>query len=228
MWGADVDQLDALARDLNTAADRLESLTRLLGGRIGSVAWSGRDATSFRHDWPGRHAAGLRTVGEAMREAARTVTANAAEQRKASEASGGGSAGSPGWTAARVIKDIRQGAGKVGDGAEQVQFLADGAATGAGIVALAGVAMPPGVDVVDIAGAGLFAEAAAGVGETAGWIGVAGHAIEDPTSPDVQQELITQATTGMIPIPEGVLPVTGAVKGAAGVTETLMDKLGGE
>lgn len=221
MWGADVDQLDALSRDCTAAADELEASATRLAGRIAAVPWSGRDATSFRHDWQARYASALRSAGQALRAAASTVATNATEQRQASQASPGPTAGHRS-TASRIVHDARAGAGWVGDAAEQVQVMADGAAAGAGAVALAGTVMPPGIDVIDFVGAGSFAVAAAGVAETAGIVSLAGHTINDPTDPKVAEQFVTEATTSGLTGPEGIDAVSGAFDGAKDIIEELM------
>ena len=156
VWGADVEQLDALARDLKAAAGSLESIARSLAGRISGTAWSGRDASSFRADWQGQHASALRSAGAAMHTAAtqiaRTRPSSGTPVRHRVAASG-------------THRPPRAGScttcGAVPGGSvtrpETVQMMADAAAAGAGAAAVAGVFMPPGFDVVDIVGASAFA-----------------------------------------------------------------------
>jgi uncharacterized protein YukE len=221
MVGADVEQLDALARDLRAAADQLESLTRSLGGRITAAPWSGRDATAFRHEWQGRHAAAVRSAQEALRAAAGVVTTNAAQQRQASQSAGGSGGGDP-WTAGRVIHDVRSGAGKVGDVADTVQLMADSVAVGAGGVAAVGLFVP-GIGWIDTAAAGTVAAGAAAVGEGAGWVSLAGHGIEDPTSPDFIEDAVVKSLTGGVVGKSGIDAVDGLVQGSGGVAEGLID-----
>lgn len=89
MVGADVDQLRALARGLTQAADRLESATGEVNGRLSSTPWQGQDATRFRSEWQGQSLGLVRSVVSALRDAATQIERNASEQEQASAAAGG-------------------------------------------------------------------------------------------------------------------------------------------
>jgi hypothetical protein len=213
MWGADVDQLDTLARDLSAAAASLESISRSLGGRIGAVPWLGRDAGAFRDDWQSRHAGALRVVREAVHAAAATVQANADQQRQASAAgsSGGGDRST-----------FRSVAGWIGDQAEDVETLANGAAVGAGAVAVAGLLMPPGANVIDVVGAGAFAAGAATVADVAGIVSIVGHGIEDPGDEGLMKDVVMQVATAGVPGPQDEI-AEGLYKGATGLIGAVFD-----
>lgn len=95
--GADVDQLRALARTFEQAADRLEGLTRELSGRLQSTPWVGPDADRYRSRFQGESSAAIRSAAGALRAAATALQRNATEQDHASSGTGlaTGYAGSP-------------------------------------------------------------------------------------------------------------------------------------
>lgn len=95
--GADLDQMHALARTLEQAADRLEAASGTVTGMLSSVRWSGPDSERYRQQWHSQSQPTMRTVAGALREAAHTVTRNATEQEQASSASGGGSSSDSGF-----------------------------------------------------------------------------------------------------------------------------------
>lgn len=86
--GADVDQMRALARTLQQAADRLEAASVAVTGSLSSVPWRGPDAERYRSQWHGQSRATMRGVAGALRDAANTVERNAGEQEHASAATG--------------------------------------------------------------------------------------------------------------------------------------------
>ncbi|PRX16608.1 hypothetical protein CLV67_119189 [Actinoplanes italicus] len=178
MWGADVERLEALARDLTAAAASLESIGRTVGGRMVSVQWAGRDAGMFRDDWQSRHSAALRAAGETMRSAASTVQAHARDQRKSSEAAGGGAPQDP-----STWRQIRDAAGTVGDVAEWVQLGANVVMVGAGAATMAGF-----VPALPIAGG------AAVVSEASGLVSMTGKWIDDPNDPEIAEDAILQSS----------------------------------
>ena len=86
---ADVDQLRTLARNLAQAADRLESMTGEVNGRLSAVPWQGQDASQFRSQWQGQSLGQIRGVVSALRNAASQVDRNATEQEQASSGAPG-------------------------------------------------------------------------------------------------------------------------------------------
>jgi hypothetical protein len=206
MWGADVEQLNALARDLTAAAASLESISRTVGGRMGSVPWAGRDATMFRDDWQRGHSAALRAAGESMRSAASAVQAHANDQRKASEASGGGAERGP-----SAWRQIRDAAGTVGDVAVWVQLGANGVMVGAGAATMVGF-----LPAAPVAGG------AAVVSEVSGLVSITGHWIDDPNDPELAEDVVVQGTTGGLVGPKGVDAAEAMFDGTKGlITEGL-------
>lgn len=90
-YGADVDQLRALGRDLDREAEALDLMLTRLAGRIEQVAWRGPDVDRFRADWNGRLTTEIRRVVAGLRDAGGAAVANA----NAQEATSGGSAPAP-------------------------------------------------------------------------------------------------------------------------------------
>jgi hypothetical protein len=98
-YGADVDSLRRLAKQFESAADQLNSVTSTLTTDVNSAsAWKGPDASEFRSDWNGTRTSQLKAAVAALRSGGADLVRNADEQNAAStDASGGasGSAGSP-------------------------------------------------------------------------------------------------------------------------------------
>ena len=90
-YGADVDQLRALAKAADKAATLLSTKAASLQGQIMSAPWKGNDAENFRHDWTGRHRPSLDKVVESLRQNSRILLQHADEQEKASDRSTGSS-----------------------------------------------------------------------------------------------------------------------------------------
>src|SRR5690242_19213313 len=91
--GADPAQLDGLAASFDRAADSLDGVRTSVGGTFGRVWWEGRDGDQARGDWRGRHDTSIAAACAALREAAKSLRANAAQQRAASGSTGGSSSG---------------------------------------------------------------------------------------------------------------------------------------
>ena len=89
MWGADADALEALARDMQNASNRLDSISRQLTARLMSSAWDGGDADRFRADWNRKYRGQLRGSVEFLRQAQGHLSASSASQRGASADDGG-------------------------------------------------------------------------------------------------------------------------------------------
>jgi hypothetical protein len=87
--GANSEQLDALAGQFDRVAEALDGIRTTIGGGLDHTYWEGHNADRFRHDWRGRHTPAVTAACAALREAARTLRVNAAQQRGASVASGG-------------------------------------------------------------------------------------------------------------------------------------------
>lgn len=107
MWGADPDQLDALARDLDTAAQRLDRIMSRLTAQVARSPWRGGSADAFRADWHRLHRARLSSASHFLRDGETRLRRNADAQRDASASEGGGGHGTygpgkggPGWVPA--------------------------------------------------------------------------------------------------------------------------------
>lgn len=95
--GADPEQLRALARQLDAAAERLDGTGRSLTALVGNQSsWRGTDADRFRSQWNGQSARVIDTVAQSLRQASDTLRHNAAEQDTASSADSGQMSGAAG------------------------------------------------------------------------------------------------------------------------------------
>ncbi|MCU1479542.1 MAG: family type secretion target [Subtercola sp.] len=93
-YGADVASLRTLAKQFETAAAQLQSLTSTLTSTVNATAaWRGPDAAEFRSEWNGAHSAKLRAAVTALRHGSSDLVKNADEQNAASTDSGSGSGG---------------------------------------------------------------------------------------------------------------------------------------
>ncbi len=90
MIGANVDELDALGQQLDSAADDLRRIVQQLRGLPRNV-WVGTDATQFFSDLDSTHIPGVGRVGDALRISGASVKRNAADQRSTSATLEGGS-----------------------------------------------------------------------------------------------------------------------------------------
>lgn len=88
--GADVDQLDQLAMNLDRAAARLEGNASVIEGQVRELWWSGSVADRFAASWASVDRRHLSTIAGSMREVAKRVRLDAQQQRLASGSSGSG------------------------------------------------------------------------------------------------------------------------------------------
>ena len=85
LYGADVEQLDALAKQLDLAAEHLLSVkTNLMTRVVRNDLWIGPRADGFRSDWSAHHAPAISLAAGLLNSTALSVRANAGEQRRAS------------------------------------------------------------------------------------------------------------------------------------------------
>ncbi len=94
-YGADVEQLRALGRELAVHADLVRSISARLTSRVETVAWLGPDAQRFRAEWASRLSTDLKRVASELTAAADKANKNATEQEVISSGSGGVRANSP-------------------------------------------------------------------------------------------------------------------------------------
>lgn len=89
MQGANADQLDALAKQMQTGAQMLERAAKSITSQLNSSPWEGSRAQAFRSDWSRTHRGSLLHTAANMTEAANLLRRNANDQRNASAGSGG-------------------------------------------------------------------------------------------------------------------------------------------
>ncbi|MCI4658196.1 hypothetical protein [Cryobacterium zhongshanensis] len=89
MYGADVEQLRALAKVFSDASDRLERDRMTVGNQIKINAWVGPVATQFRMQWDSEHSVRVASAAHLLAESATKLRKNAQEQEDASRSDGG-------------------------------------------------------------------------------------------------------------------------------------------
>jgi len=82
--GADVEQLDTLAKKFDTEAEQLNQTINQIGSQVKPVWWQGRDADRFRSEWDSQFAAQLRRISESLKQAGQGVRRQAQQQRSTS------------------------------------------------------------------------------------------------------------------------------------------------
>lgn len=95
MYGADVEQLRALASQFDRSADRLDADRMTVGNVIKISAWVGPAAVRFRAQWDSDHSRRVHEAAERLRCAALSLRANADDQARTSAVGGGRSSGRP-------------------------------------------------------------------------------------------------------------------------------------
>ena len=104
--GADVEQLDRLARTFDTEATRLERSASTLRSLVASVTWMGPDAGQFRGQFNQAMSQQLVAAARALHEEARHLSLQATQQRVASDDGsgvGGGAGGGGGGGGGRIV-----------------------------------------------------------------------------------------------------------------------------
>ncbi|MDQ0635043.1 hypothetical protein QFZ40_002952 [Arthrobacter pascens] len=95
-YGADIEQLRALARTMSQHSGKMVSLSMELGQLLSRAPWDGHDATRFRAAWDSEHRPVLKRIAAELQSQAQQLNRNADEQDKASSgASGSDSSGKP-------------------------------------------------------------------------------------------------------------------------------------
>ena len=84
--GADVEQLDVLARRFDEEAQKIENTISLITSQVNSTWWQGTDADRFRNQWQTTHSSQLRNVVQGLTDAAGQCRSQAAQQRQTSGA----------------------------------------------------------------------------------------------------------------------------------------------
>ena len=96
IYGADVDQLRALAMQFDRSADRLDADRISVGNGIRISAWVGPVAVRFRAQWDSDHSRRMREAAERLRTAALSLRANADDQARTSAVGSGARGGAGG------------------------------------------------------------------------------------------------------------------------------------
>lgn len=82
--GADVEQMDTLARKFDQEAEQLTQAINQIGSQVKSTWWEGRDADRFRSDWDGTYSSQLRKISEALKQVGQSVRKQSQQQRQTS------------------------------------------------------------------------------------------------------------------------------------------------
>jgi hypothetical protein len=84
IYGADIEQLRALAKTMSQHSDKVNTLSAELGKLLSRAPWAGRDADAFRAAWDSDHRPKLKRVAAELHNQAQELTRNADQQDKAS------------------------------------------------------------------------------------------------------------------------------------------------
>ena len=84
--GADVEQLDQLARKFEQEAQQIAQATQQISSQVNSTWWKGPDADRFKNEWEGTYASQLKKIAEALRQVGQVVRKQAQQQRQTSSA----------------------------------------------------------------------------------------------------------------------------------------------
>jgi hypothetical protein len=97
LWGADVEQLRNLARELGRTSDSLLQQSTSLGSAINNnSSWKGQDAVRFRSEWNGTHRTLLQQTALALKQESAKLLEHANQQENASDAGTGSGGPGPG------------------------------------------------------------------------------------------------------------------------------------
>lgn len=88
-YGADVDELRRLGKELERAAQELASTRDVVGSVVARAGWWGLAGERFRTAWTSTHAPGLTVAAADLTRAADAAQQNAADQEKTSSADAG-------------------------------------------------------------------------------------------------------------------------------------------
>ena len=113
MVGADLAEMEALARALDGAAVQLKGVAAKVRSGIEVSAWVGPVAQRFRVEWNSGHSRQLQQAADALHQAARDVRAHADQQRAASAASGSSAGAAPGGAGAGAQQSLADARAKL-------------------------------------------------------------------------------------------------------------------
>ncbi|GAB3169360.1 hypothetical protein GCM10027059_34090 [Myceligenerans halotolerans] len=94
LWGADLEQLRALAGTMRERAQALETARAQVDGALAGLQWFGQDAEGFRAEWSDLHRPNLSTAIDSLSQARETLEQNADDQESTSDDDGAGGLGS--------------------------------------------------------------------------------------------------------------------------------------
>jgi len=99
--GMDVDQLQGLAKQIDSDAQALDKLVTTLTGVVGTLTllWNGPVAVTFEQDWQSKNRPALLGAYNTLRDLHTHLVSNISQQTSASAAEGG-------WPAERVVGDF--------------------------------------------------------------------------------------------------------------------------
>jgi uncharacterized protein YukE len=98
--GMDVDELDGLAKQIDSDTQKLYDLVTTLNGALGELVllWHGPVATTFEQDWQAKNRPALLAAYNTLSALHKHLMTNISQQSSASAADGG-------WTVSRAIGD---------------------------------------------------------------------------------------------------------------------------
>jgi pimeloyl-ACP methyl ester carboxylesterase len=108
--GADAEQLRTTAKQLNQAADRLQSSVRSLTTLVSNASmWRGPDSDQFRSEWKGQSAHAINAAVDKLRAGAEALRRNADQQEAASRGETGAISGPGGVSTRSSLGDAPTG-----------------------------------------------------------------------------------------------------------------------
>jgi uncharacterized protein YukE len=107
--GMDVDQLQGLAKQIDSDAQALYNLVTSLTGVVDTLTllWNGPMAATFEQDWQSKNRPTLLAAHNTLRDLHTYLVSNISQQTSASAAEGG-------WTAGRAAGDLEDGIKAIG------------------------------------------------------------------------------------------------------------------
>jgi uncharacterized protein YukE len=121
--GMDVDQVDSLARRMDTHTRTLESSAAVLGGLAAELShlWRGPAAATFQHDCETLHRPAITAAASAISDMHQHLVANLTQQVRASAADASGAGAAPGAVAGTIAGMVAAGVAKAWDTTGKVQ-----------------------------------------------------------------------------------------------------------
>lgn len=137
IWGADLDQLRALAKEFDAASQSLDNTVNEVQAMLYTVDWLGPGGDQFRGEWEGQHAPSLRRISGELSGVKDTVLRNADAQEQTSNELGGGAGPGAGVFAGASASGTGTVSGGDGENwAQTVLDVVEGANWGATVAGL--------------------------------------------------------------------------------------------